>query len=267
MQIQEFEHRQFFAANDVSLPTPRRGLPPDEDDDEPIDDLPPPAWFRRPGEREAFPACDALLCWPSNYPVDGDADLSEVEEAEEDPARFRYSEPELEAWATVVAEVLSQADGDRPGTRPARPLPARTGKRPAPERELEVIDMQNPTYQQQPQGRTQARERMPPPVARFSAGGLTVSVWHNPAPSGGHFQTFSIDRRYRGRDGALGSTKSLRLTDLPVAAALLQKAFGELAFAVNDSGVSSVVEGGLAPSPALAGRDAFADDDFVGQER
>ena len=73
MQVQEFEYEQFFAANDISWPCVVRAT--DDDDDEPIDDLPPPAWFRRREERDPFPPCEALLCWPSDCPVEGDADL------------------------------------------------------------------------------------------------------------------------------------------------------------------------------------------------
>lgn len=234
MQAQEFEYEQFFAANDISWPCVVRAAT-DDDDDEPIDDLPPPAWFRRREERDPFPPCDALLCWPSNYPVEGDADLSEAEAAEVDPARFRYSEPEMEAWRAFVEEVLVEVTSPAPPVETARPLPVGPEKRHAPRRASEVIQMQAQTYQhQQPTARPQPAVRRDPPVARFSAGGVTVSAWSNPAPSGGHYYTFSIDRRYRSQDG-LRNTKSLRLNDLPLAAALMQKAFSELALGAREA--------------------------------
>ena len=251
MQAQEFEYKQFFAANDISAPAAISTVMAD-DDDEPFDDVPPPARLRRREEREAFPPCDALLAWPKNYPVEGDADLDQAEAAEEDPAQFRYSEPELEAWQAIVADVLFEATSPEALDGAARPLPVRTEKRHAQRRASEVINMQSPTYQrQQPNSGVQPQVRRDPPVGRFSAGGVTVSVWSNPSQSGGHFQTFSIDRRYRAKDGSMKSSKSLRLTDLPLAAALLNKAFGELAFAMRDTGVPIMAEGGF-PSPSRA---------------
>ena len=267
MQAQEFEYEQFFAANDISRPVVVRPATGEDQDDEPFDDLPAPAWFRRREESDAFPACEALLAWPHNYPVEGDADLDETEAAEEDPAQFRYSEPELEAWQAIVADVLSEATSPEALDGAARPLPVRTEKRHAQRRASEVIDMQDPTYQrQQPNSGAQPPVRRDPPVGRFSAGGVTVSVWSNPSPSGGHFQTFSIDRRYRAKDGSLKSTKSLRLTDLPLAAALLHKAFGELAFAMRDTGVPIMAEGGFPPPRGPVADAAYADDEAVGLE-
>lgn len=227
MEAQQHSYRQFFSANDIGSNGPfEPALAGDEDDDEPIDDLPPPAWFRRRSASDAFPPCEALLAWPRNYPVEADADLNDAEWDQADARLFRYSEPEMEAWWAIVGAVLLPFE--QPVTAPegSRPLPGSEKRRVEP-RASEVNQMayQTPSnvYQQQ-----NPRARGPPPIAKWSAGDLSVCAWSNPAPSGGRFITLTLDRRYRvAQDWK--STRSLRLTDVPMVTALLQQAFNQLA--------------------------------------
>lgn len=262
MQVQEFEYEQFFAANDIGTVKPSNtGTPePDGDDDtaDDFDDIPPPAWFRRGSEREAFPPCCELQHWPTNYPVEADADLSDEEAAEDDPSRFRYSEPELECWSDIVQQQLVLLTAPFSCEVTSRPLPGEAEKRPAIRRASEVIEMaygnqapqqrqtyQRPPFAQQPEQRQEQRD---PPVAKWSSGAITASMWSNPSPSGGSFNTVTLDRKYQGQNG-WRSSRSLRLTDLPVAAALLQKVFAEVAVR---NPVTQSDGGEAAPAPAAS---------------
>lgn len=226
MEAQRFSYRQFFAANDGGpLAVVGAGLASEEQDDEPIDDLPAPAWFRRLEARDPFPPCEALFYWPTNYPVDGDADLSEAEWDEVDPARFRYSEPELEGWRAVVDTVLLAVQEPVVAPLGSRPLLGTKKRRDEP-RASEVIEME---YQNQVQVMQKQPARMSsPPMAKWSAGDLSVCAWSNSAPSGRRFTTLTVDRRYRTAQGAWRNSRGLRLTDLPIANALLQQAFNDL---------------------------------------
>lgn len=107
----EEQHREekVHPASEVRPASESAGRP--WDDDEPIEDLPAPAWFRRTAPSDPFPACRALLGWPMNYPVGPDADLDDYEWAEVEPARFVYSEPELEGWEAIVRAVLAPFEG------------------------------------------------------------------------------------------------------------------------------------------------------------
>lgn len=251
MDAQQHSYRQFFSANDFGSNEPfEPALANDEDDDEPIDDVPPPAWFRKRNGKDAFPACEALLHWPTNYPVEGDADLDEAEWGETDARLFRYSEPELEAWSGMVAAVLLPLSEPVFAPVGSRPLPGSEKRRVEP-RASEVNNMayQNPSnvYQQQ-----SPRTRGPPPIAKWSAGDLSVCAWSNPAPSGGRFITLTVGRRYR-VEQEWKSTRSLRLTDVPMLTALLQQAFNQMALRHQMVEVAPVErlpdEGGPDPSP------------------
>ena len=248
MEAVQFNYRQFFARNDVGSPAvAASGAPEEEYDDEPIDDVPPPAWFRRRRSADAFPVCDALLSWPANYPVEGDADLSEAESEETDPASFRYSEPEVEAWLDIVEVVLLRFE--EPVLLPAgsQPLLVITEKRPGETGASEVFEMAN-GYQQVQVAQQQPPRSRDPPIGKWAAGDLAVCAWSNPAPTGGRFITLTIDRRYRTEQG-WRNTKSLRPNDAPLAVVLLQRAFADLALR------HQLIEG-VSPSGATPGRGA-----------
>lgn len=268
MEAQRFSYRQFFARNDTgAFGAFAVGGPDDEDDDEPIDDLPPPAWFRRSLSTDPFPACEALLQWPTNYPVEADADLSDAEWAEVDPTFFRYSEPELEGWAGIVRMVVDSFEAPIVAPPGSRPLLVDTKKRHDEQRACEVIEMaygnQAQIVQQQP-----VRPKALPPIAKWSGGDINVCAWSNTAPSGGRFITLTVDRRYRGEQG-WKSTRSLRLDDVPMILALLQQAFNQLALRhqhAENVGLQVLPspEGGLAPSGGLADADTDADESVYG---
>ncbi len=260
MQAQEFEYEQFFAANDIgtvgpcSTATPEPE--PDDDGSGDFDDIPPPAWFRRDSGRDAFPPCRELLHWPTNYPVEADADLSHQEAAEDDPSCFRYCDLELECWSDIVQQQVVLLTAPPIDEVTSRPLPSKAEKRPTIRRASEVMDMayinqapqQRQTYQQppSPQQQEQARQKRDPPIAKWSSGAITASMWSNPAQSGGTFKTVTLDRKYQSQDG-WKSVRGLRLTDLPLAAALLQKLFAEVAV----RNPTTQTDGGEA-APALA---------------
>jgi hypothetical protein len=61
--------------------------------------------------RDPFPPCRVLRGWPANYPVGDLADLDDEEAAEVDPARFVFSDAELEGWRTIVRALLDEMEG------------------------------------------------------------------------------------------------------------------------------------------------------------
>jgi hypothetical protein len=72
--------------------------------------------------RDAFPPCRQLASWPGNYPTAELADLEDDEDAETEPARFVYSEAELEGWACIVNVLRDEVTGPHLGERrPWRP--------------------------------------------------------------------------------------------------------------------------------------------------
>jgi hypothetical protein len=67
------------------------------------------------------------------------------------------------------------------------------------------------------------------PIQKFSAGAVTATVWENNGTSKEgqpvNYKTISFDRRYKDRAGEWKSTSSLRVTDIPKAVVVLNKAF------------------------------------------
>ena len=67
------------------------------------------------------------------------------------------------------------------------------------------------------------------PQKKFSTGAITATIWNNEnkLPNGekADYQTISIDRNYKDKDGNWKKTNSLRVNDLPKAALVLQKAY------------------------------------------
>ncbi len=68
------------------------------------------------------------------------------------------------------------------------------------------------------------------PLKRFRAGAVSATVWNNHAKEGdGEYKTVSLERGYKDRDGVWKNVSSLRVSDLPRAALVLQKAYEYLA--------------------------------------
>ena len=66
------------------------------------------------------------------------------------------------------------------------------------------------------------------PEKRISAGAIQATVWKNEKSIKGtetEFQTISLQRSYKDKDGKWQQTNSLRVNDLPKAALVLQKAY------------------------------------------
>jgi len=232
VQICEFDYQQFFAENDVSRPVPcRTGFTECEEDSEGLFDVPPPAWFRRNRTNDPFPSCRELMRWPAGFRAEDFADLRADELAETDPGRFVYSDAEMDAWAGVVAGVLD--DGPPWVVDPApRPLPSGQRKRHATTRASGGLNMSSDFAQA---SNFPSSERQPP-IQRFRVRSVSASVWVNTAGHGGRFHTVTLDRSFKNRDGGWSRARSFRVSDLPDAIAVLQKALMELGFKEHSSG-------------------------------
>lgn len=70
---------------------------------------------------------------------------------------------------------------------------------------------------------------MTQPEKKFSAGAVVATVWQNQGTrKDGHvvgYKTVSLQRRYTDKDGTWKSASSFRVSDLPRAALVMQKAF------------------------------------------
>jgi len=77
------------------------------------------------------------------------------------------------------------------------------------------------------------------PEIKFSTGALQVTVWKNQGQSktgeSSEYKTISFGRRYKDTKGDWKSTNSLRVSDLPKAVVLLNKAFEYLVLKNQDS--------------------------------
>ena len=66
------------------------------------------------------------------------------------------------------------------------------------------------------------------PEKRISAGAIQATIWKNETKVNGadaEFQTISLQRSYKDKDGKWQQTTSLRVNDLPKAALVMQKAY------------------------------------------
>jgi len=70
---------------------------------------------------------------------------------------------------------------------------------------------------------------MTQPEKKFSAGAVVATVWQNQGKTKDGqavgYKTVSLQRRYKDRDGTWKNASSFRITDLPKAALVLQKAY------------------------------------------
>lgn len=187
---------------------------------------PAPPWVRVVSRRDPFPPCAALAFWPKNCSAGVLADLSPEEEAEEDPDRFVFSDGEMEAWVDCVHLVADEVVGPR--------LPLGTSfkhvVKEAPANGLsEVMEMADRQKTGQAKSEGEGSEPKAPPVHKISAGGVRLAIWANDGPKGGTFHSVTIERTFRRSDAtgkdAWGSTRALRVNDIPKAVTVLQKAY------------------------------------------
>ncbi|MAG17957.1 MAG: hypothetical protein CL944_00615 [Candidatus Diapherotrites archaeon] len=66
------------------------------------------------------------------------------------------------------------------------------------------------------------------PVAKFSVGTVTVSVWENDAKEGRQFKSVSIQKNYKIGE-QWKSTNSMNINEIPKAILALQKAYEHIA--------------------------------------
>ena len=67
-----------------------------------------------------------------------------------------------------------------------------------------------------------------PPEKKFRAGAIAATVWKNNSIKDGKpvsYRTVSIGRSYKDKTGAWQNTNSMRVSDLPRAALVLEEAF------------------------------------------
>jgi hypothetical protein len=64
------------------------------------------------------------------------------------------------------------------------------------------------------------------PLKSFKAGAIKATLWENPIKEGeGVFNTISLDRVFKTKDGKWQNTTCLRVQDLPKATMVLNKAY------------------------------------------
>ncbi len=87
------------------------------------------------------------------------------------------------------------------------------------------------------QKQIQAEKNMP--AMKFRAGAIAATIWANKAMSktGSEvtFQTISLERSYKDKDGNWQSTPKLRTNDLPKAMLVLQEAYKNITLNKNSS--------------------------------
>lgn len=67
------------------------------------------------------------------------------------------------------------------------------------------------------------------PVKKFSAGGVSCSLWENEIRVNGDVKTVlkaTVERRYKDRNGEWKSSNSFSRNEIPMAIHVLQQAFG-----------------------------------------
>lgn len=77
---------------------------------------------------------------------------------------------------------------------------------------------------------------MSQPITKFNAGAIVATVWENSTKNEkGKFNTISLSRKYKDRNGAWQHTNALRINDLPKASLVLKKAYEFLVYEQNAS--------------------------------
>mgnify|MGYP001559577787 FL=1 len=76
------------------------------------------------------------------------------------------------------------------------------------------------------------------PEKKFRAGAISATVWRNKGQKTNgeesEYKTISIERSYTDKTGKWQSTNSLRITDLPKAQVVLQKAYEHIVLQEQD---------------------------------
>jgi hypothetical protein len=76
------------------------------------------------------------------------------------------------------------------------------------------------------------------PEKKFSAGAIQATVWRNEVKTktgeDAEFQTVSLQRSYKDKDGKWQTSSTLRAADLPKAILVLQKAYEHIALRDTD---------------------------------
>ena len=81
------------------------------------------------------------------------------------------------------------------------------------------------------------------PEKKFRAGAISAAIWENQTMRDGQqtsFNTISFERAYKDKQGQWQNTHSLRVSDIPKAVLVLNKAYEYLILKNKDS--SSVIE-------------------------
>ena len=80
------------------------------------------------------------------------------------------------------------------------------------------------------------------PEKKFRAGAISATVWQNEGQrkdgTTSSFNTISFERGYKDRNGEWKSTSSLRITDIPKAVVVLNKAYEYLIMKGASEGIS-----------------------------
>ncbi|HLD72899.1 MAG TPA: hypothetical protein VJA23_04900 [Candidatus Nanoarchaeia archaeon] len=73
------------------------------------------------------------------------------------------------------------------------------------------------------------------PEKKFRAGAVSATVWRNKSQKGeGEYNTVSLERSYKDKEGQWQATNSLRTNDLPKAVMALQKAYEHIVLNEQD---------------------------------
>lgn len=76
------------------------------------------------------------------------------------------------------------------------------------------------------------------PEKKFRAGAICATVWSNKAPKKdgeeSEYRTISLERVYKDKEGNWQSSNSFRVTDLPKATVILQRAYEFLVLQEQD---------------------------------
>jgi hypothetical protein len=65
------------------------------------------------------------------------------------------------------------------------------------------------------------------PTKTYKAGSITASIWNNHGAKG-DYQTVTLERRYKDKDGNWKNSNALRVPDVPKAQLVLNKAYEKL---------------------------------------
>jgi len=71
------------------------------------------------------------------------------------------------------------------------------------------------------------------PEKRFAAGAISAAVWKNSTVKDSAYYTISIQRSYKDKEGKWQHVNSFRVSDLPKASLVLNKAYEYLLFKEN----------------------------------